>query len=205
MKLSSLQLRINKLFKIAVAIIFGFCALCIGESAHANYVKTDTAQLRALDKVTGRTASIDLKVGEEASFGTLTIKARVCKTRPPEEIPENAAFLEIYNKEKKDKQPNRIFSGWMFSSSPALSALENPMYDVWLVKCAGKVAETVKADISESKHEDAEVKVIIGDEIYDDENEDDEEPEVIINDGSAEDEESDEGESNESSDDPEDE
>ena len=54
---------------------------------------------------------------------------------PPTEAPENAAFLEI-----RDVGPagdgSVVFSGWMFASSPALSALEHPVYDVWVVECA---------------------------------------------------------------------
>jgi hypothetical protein len=100
-------------------------------------IPMDTAQLRALDKVTGRTSTVEVKVGEVAEFGTLLIKVDVCKTNPPEETPENSAFLEIVNVPRKTHKATKIFSGWMFSSSPALSALESPNYDVWVLKCTG--------------------------------------------------------------------
>ena len=29
----------------------------------------------------------------------------------------------------------RVFNGWMFKSTPALSALENPVYDVGVLDC----------------------------------------------------------------------
>jgi len=29
----------------------------------------------------------------------------------------------------------QVFSGWMFASSPGLSALEHPVYDVWVIEC----------------------------------------------------------------------
>ena len=29
----------------------------------------------------------------------------------------------------------RLFSGWMFADSPALNAIDHPVYDVWLVDC----------------------------------------------------------------------
>ncbi len=31
--------------------------------------------------------------------------------------------------------PDRLFSGWMFASSPALSSLEHPVYDIWVLDC----------------------------------------------------------------------
>jgi hypothetical protein len=31
----------------------------------------------------------------------------------------------------------RIFTGWMFATSPGLNAVEHPIYDVWLTDCKG--------------------------------------------------------------------
>ena len=59
---------------------------------------------------------------------------RDCRRSPPEERPENAAFVEIYES-RPGEAKERLFSGWMFSSSPALSALEHAVYDVNLLAC----------------------------------------------------------------------
>ena len=62
-----------------------------------------------------------------------------CVTHPPEETPENAAFLEIFQlTDGKEKQ--KVFSGWMFASSPALSALDHPVYDIWVLRCESSTA-----------------------------------------------------------------
>ena len=89
--------------------------------------------LRALDKVAARITDlkIPLNGNKKISFGTLDITAKTCKKRPPEEPPESAAFLEI----KDRKTVDTIFKGWMFASSPALSALEHPVYDIWVLGC----------------------------------------------------------------------
>jgi len=34
-----------------------------------------------------------------------------------------------------------IFRGWMFASSPALNALEHPVYDVWVIDCKTTVED----------------------------------------------------------------
>jgi hypothetical protein len=97
------------------------------------------AVLQGLDKVTARVSEVEAVVGAEARFGTLAITARACLESPPTEPPESAAFLEI-----RDVGPvgdgRTVFSGWMFASSPAVSALEHPVYDVWVVGCAEPVA-----------------------------------------------------------------
>jgi hypothetical protein len=92
------------------------------------------AVLRTLDKVTARVATIEVPVGTATALGSLEVTVRACDKRPPEETPESAAFLEIVDT-KPDEPPQTLFSGWMFASSPALSALEHPVYDIWVVDC----------------------------------------------------------------------
>jgi len=91
-------------------------------------------RLRALDKVTARTQTFEAHVGKTLQFGSLYIKARSCRKTAPIEKPEAASFLQIWDYDTEDK-PQWAFSGWMFASSPALSAMEHPIYDVWVLDC----------------------------------------------------------------------
>ena len=93
------------------------------------------AILRALDKNTGRAINLNAPAGVPVDFGTLTITARYCYTVPPEEPPETSAFIQIDDRERNVGEPIRIFSGWMFASSPAINALEHGVYDVWVITC----------------------------------------------------------------------
>ena len=92
------------------------------------------AALQALDKVTARVQRLTVKVGESVAFGTLTIKVDACRKAPPENSPEAAAFLEITDT-KPGGDPQTVFSGWMFQSSPAISAMDHAVYDIWVVDC----------------------------------------------------------------------
>lgn len=93
-----------------------------------------SVQLRALDKITTRITEVELPIGDEKKFGTLIIKARYCRSRPPQETPESFAYLEI-DDIKVGGERERVFDGWMLASSPAVSALEHPVYDVWVIGC----------------------------------------------------------------------
>ena len=93
------------------------------------------AALQTLEKITGRVRAVDVVVGEATRVGTLEIMLRSCRKRPQEETPESAAFLEINETRASDTAATRLFTGWMFASSPAVSALEHPVYDVWVVGC----------------------------------------------------------------------
>jgi hypothetical protein len=106
----------------------------IAALAPAGALGETVAVLQGLDKVTARISTIEAPAGGQVIFGSLHIRVRACHKRPPEETPESAAFLEIEDV-KPGEQPLRVFSGWMFASSPALSALEHPVYDVTLVDC----------------------------------------------------------------------
>jgi hypothetical protein len=90
--------------------------------------------LQALDKVSARVSPLEVPVGQTVAFGNLEITARACDKRPPEELPESAAFLEIVEKHEGEP-PKTQFIGWMFASSPAFSAMEHPVYDVWVLDC----------------------------------------------------------------------
>ncbi|MDP6350611.1 MAG: DUF2155 domain-containing protein [Alphaproteobacteria bacterium] len=92
------------------------------------------AVLQALDKVTGRVFTLDVAVDASVSFGALQILPSSCYKAPPEEAPESAAFLEI-NEIKSGEPPRLLFRGWMFASSPSLSTLEHPIYDVIVLDC----------------------------------------------------------------------
>ena len=92
------------------------------------------AVLQGLDKITARTTVLHAPVGTEVAFGTLRITVRACLETPPTEPPESAAFLEIAVADP-GSETKMAFSGWMFASSPSLSALEHPVYDVWVIDC----------------------------------------------------------------------
>jgi hypothetical protein len=90
--------------------------------------------LRAMDKITARVSTITVPVGGTVTFGSLKITAKACDKHPPEETPEASAFLDVVE-EKPGETPQPRFQGWMFASSPALSALEHPVYDLWVLDC----------------------------------------------------------------------
>ncbi|MCI4643975.1 MAG: DUF2155 domain-containing protein [Hyphomonadaceae bacterium] len=102
------------------------------------------ATLRGLDKITGRSTDLEMRVGEAQIFGSLKVDLQVCFQTPPDFPPESAAFLQvrslkpISDVEDISDEP-LIFSGWMFASSPGLNALEHPVYDVWVIHCSREV------------------------------------------------------------------
>ncbi len=96
------------------------------------------ALFSGLDKITGRIITFDAAIGETVQFGALQVTPRVCYTRPPTETPNTDAFIEV-DEVTLQGEVKRIFTGWMFASSPGLHAVEHPIYDVWLTDCKNPV------------------------------------------------------------------
>jgi hypothetical protein len=108
-------------------------------------IENGHAVFAGLDKITGRTITFDAAIGETVQFGALQVTARACYTRPPTEPTNTDAFVEV-DEVTLQGEIKRIFTGWMFASSPGLNAVEHPIYDVWLTGCeqplTGPVAES---------------------------------------------------------------
>ena len=118
---------------IASAVLF------LGIATGARATATDSALLQGLDKITARVFRLQAPVDRPIRFGALTIVLRYCDLAPPEDPPESKAFLEITER-RAGEAPVPVFSGWMFASSPALSPLEHPVYDIRLLACTDLTA-----------------------------------------------------------------
>ena len=118
---------------------FGLFAPTLYGAAVAENLKGNAVILRTLDKVTATTKDYTVKIGSELKYGSLTVSVKHCEKKPPEEVPETYAFLQIDDlkldgKGEKGEQ-ERVFSGWMMASNPAISALDHSVYDIWVIDC----------------------------------------------------------------------
>lgn len=97
----------------------------------------DKAIIQALNKTTASTSNVEMFIGEKITFGQIAIIAHRCWQAPLSEKPESKILLEVFeNKEIEDEiVEERIFYGWMFASSPSVSSLEHPIYDITALGC----------------------------------------------------------------------
>lgn len=115
-------------------MLAGLALIAVIAPAHAERISNPIAVFAGLDKITGLTTTFEAKIGEEKRFGGLYVKADACYTRDITEEPKTTSFVEVEEIEPDDTR-KKIFSGWMFAESPGLSAVEHPIYDVWLTGC----------------------------------------------------------------------
>lgn len=116
-------------------------ALCVAAAApgevlsqrSAESVKGDLVVMRGLDKLTGRVETFDAPIGESVTYERLRIVVQACNRRTAARAPDSTAFVQVYD--TKYEEETLAFSGWMFASSPALSAMDHSRYDVWVLSC----------------------------------------------------------------------
>ena len=111
-----------------------FCLAVLCTAAQAETLANPVAELAGLDKITGRLTQFDVYIDETVQYGALQITPRACYTRPPNEVQRTSVFLEV-DQVSLQGTISQVFSGWMFADSPALSALDHAVYDIWLVNC----------------------------------------------------------------------
>ena len=131
-----------------------------GSAALADKIKNPMAVFAGLDKITGRIVSFEVGVDETVQFGSLQLTPKVCYSRPTTELPQTDSFIEV-DEINASNEYKRIFSGWVFASSPGLSAIEHSVYDIWLTECKGGTTvikttpEEVEAALPPPKSENA--------------------------------------------------
>jgi len=112
-------------------LLLALLVLAAAPARAEQVTSAEGAELRGLDKITGRTQDFTLRVGDTVRFGRLEVSLMDC--RYPTDDPTSNAYAQIIVFDPVRGQAD--FDGWMVASSPALSALDHPRYDVWVLRC----------------------------------------------------------------------
>ena len=108
--------------------LFLFCSSVLAEP-----ITGTSAKLKLLDKTTNKVAQKTINVNSIIDWESLNIQIYACYSTSPEEIPEDYVLLEV--KDTLSTKKEYIYRGWMISSSPDVTSLEHPIYDLWLIDC----------------------------------------------------------------------
>lgn len=107
------------------------CLLAAPAAAQEGWVPKTAADLILLDKVRAQPAAMSVKVGDSATFGSITVHIRSCVSRPPDQPADSAAFVEVSDSRGKGD----VFRGWILANTPSVSLMEHPVYDLKLAGC----------------------------------------------------------------------
>ena len=128
----------KSLKKILLFISFFYIFISSKTLVANEWLIGDVGVFQGLDKITARIKTFKIKVGVSKTFGILDINLQKCVYSKPLDEPESIAYIKVLDKSEKysiNKDKLSIFEGWIFASSPALNAMEHPVYDVSLISC----------------------------------------------------------------------
>ena len=129
----------SKSLKKSILFFLFFCICISSKTLIANeWLIGNVGVFQGLDKITARIKTFEIKVGMPKKFGVLDINLQKCVYSKPLDKPESIAYIKVLDKSDKyslTKDKSSIFEGWIFASSPALNAMEHPVYDVSLISC----------------------------------------------------------------------
>ena len=120
---------------LLIRVIFFFL---LPLTVSAETIEKKYASFKLLNKTTNKVSTKDILVNSKISWETLNIEVLYCGSTPPTEIPEDYVLIDVYD--TINNENTNIYKGWMISSSPDVTPLENPIYDLWLVDCSNDKA-----------------------------------------------------------------
>ena len=121
--------------KINFYLLVLICLFLINYSYGKDNTEGVFTDLKILDKISSKNTLVKLKNGELTRFKDLSIKSLKCKNSGFDDNPEIKAYIQVKDLTDENNNEVFVFNGWMFSSSPSITAFDHPVYDVWLIKC----------------------------------------------------------------------
>ena len=121
--------------KIFIFILFICQLIILNFSLAEDLLNEKYAELKILDKVSSKTSSIKIKIGDEFTFQNLLINVLKCQNSKFDDDPEVTAYMQVIDLKATNNNKVYIFNDWTFASSPSIRPFDHPVYDIWLKKC----------------------------------------------------------------------
>ena len=123
--------KVNIVFFILFVIQLSF----FNAFSQEDEINEEYAELNILDKVSSKTTSVTIRIGDEFIFQNLLINVLKCQNSKFDDDPEVTAYLQVKDFKETNNDKVFIFNGWTFASSPSIRPFDHPVYDIWLKKC----------------------------------------------------------------------
>jgi hypothetical protein len=137
MKLSK-NIKVGKVKILISILLLNFCFFLFLDKSNSEDKQSFVGkflEIKILDKVSSKTSTVELKIGEEIEFKNLLIKSQKCENSKFDDNPEITAYIQVIDTTNTNNDEVFVFNGWAFSSSPSLKPFDHPVYDIWLMSC----------------------------------------------------------------------
>ena len=137
MKLSK-NIKVGKIKILISILLLNFCFFLFLDKSNSEDNQSFSGkflEIKILDKVSSKTSTVELKIGEEIEFKNLLIKSQKCENSKFDDNPEITAYIQVIDTTNTNNDEVFVFNGWAFSSSPSIEPFDHPVYDIWLMSC----------------------------------------------------------------------
>ena len=137
MKLSK-NIKVGKIKILISILLLNFCFFLFLDKSNSEDNQSFSGkflEIKILDKVSSKTSTVELKIGEEIEFKNLLIKSQKCENSKFDDNPEITAYIQVIDTTNTNNDEVFVFNGWAFSSSPSLKPFDHPVYDIWILSC----------------------------------------------------------------------
>jgi len=137
MKLSK-NIKVGKVKILISILLLNFCFFLFLDKSNSEDKQSFVGkflEIKILDKVSSKTSTVELKIGEDIEFKNLLIKSQKCENSKFDDNPEITAYIQVIDTANTNNDEVFVFNGWAFSSSPSLKPFDHPVYDIWLMSC----------------------------------------------------------------------
>ena len=125
------NISLGLLIKIILLFFFTF-------TVYAETVEKKFASLKLLNKTTNKVSQKEISVNSRIEWESLIIEVLYCASTPSTKIPEDYVLIDVYD--NVNEESINIYRGWMISSEPDVTSIENAIYDLWLLDCINDIA-----------------------------------------------------------------
>ena len=132
------NIKVGKVKILISILLLNFCFFLFLDKSNSEDKQSFVGkflEIKILDKVSSKTSTVELKIGEEIEFKNLLIKSQKCENSKFDDNPEITAYIQVIDITNTNNDEVFVFNGWAFSSSPSLKPFDHPVYDIWLMSC----------------------------------------------------------------------
>jgi|TARA_B100000315_G_scaffold190392_1_gene180457 hypothetical protein len=132
------NIKVGKVKILISILLLNFCFFLFLDKSNSEDKQSFVGkflEIKILDKVSSKTSTVELKIGEEIEFKNLLIKSQKCENSKFDDNPEITAYIQVIDTTNTNNDEVFVFNGWAFSSSPSLKPFDHPVYDIWLMSC----------------------------------------------------------------------
>jgi hypothetical protein len=145
---------------IPINLLFPHSNASVTKTTRVEQLPGNSVMMLGINRLTGTSLKFRIPVGSVVRFETINIGVTACYVSNPNEAHEAWAYVDVVDlgaapiqqmavlaqrnraKLREAQEPHRLRKGWIIASSPTVTPIDHPNYDLSLLSCEGAAASS---------------------------------------------------------------